>query len=199
MWIFAWQNQFLTKSQNITPQRSDPDSFREIGSKMVKILEHSQIKSKFCGFHFHCSEKPLTTSVLWKNFDQKVVSAGKWGMEVGLLDFFRLLRSFHFFFGMKFSFSEECLSIWIFTTFTFHSPKVHFHGGRGEWGCMKRKIVWGKVKHSYYFSAKTSLKFVSSENNIRVSFCPMFHTAPFTLILIIFHCELTVESFQVRV
>jgi hypothetical protein len=52
--------------------------------------------------------------------------------------------------------------------------------GRGEWGCMKRKIVWGKVKHSYYFSAKTSLKFVSSKNKINVSFCPMFHTASFT-------------------
>jgi hypothetical protein len=30
-----------------------------------------------------CSENPLTTSVLWKNFDQKVVFAGKWGMEAG--------------------------------------------------------------------------------------------------------------------
>jgi hypothetical protein len=43
---------------------------------------------------------------------------------------------------------------------------------------MKRKIVWGKVKHSCYFSAKTSLKFVSSKNKIRVSFFPVFHIAP---------------------
>jgi hypothetical protein len=51
---------------------------------------------------------------------------------------------------------------------------------RGEWGCVKRKIVWGKVKHSCYFPAKTSLKFVSTKNKVRVSFCPMFQTAPFT-------------------
>jgi hypothetical protein len=51
---------------------------------------------------------------------------------------------------------------------------------RGESGCMKRKIVWGKVKHSRYFSAETSLKFVSSKYIIRVSFCPVFHTAPFS-------------------
>jgi hypothetical protein len=30
------------------------------------------------------------------------------------------------------------------------------------------------VKHSCYFSAKTSFKFVSSKNKIRVSFCPVF-------------------------
>jgi hypothetical protein len=58
---------------------------------------------------------------------------------------------------------------------------------RGEWGCMKRKIVWGKVKHSCYFSAKTSLKFVSTKNTVRVSFCPVFHTAPFTPIAKVFH------------
>jgi hypothetical protein len=51
---------------------------------------------------------------------------------------------------------------------------------RDEGGCMKRKIVWGKVKHSCYFSAKTSLKFVSTKNKVRVSFCPVFHTAPFS-------------------
>jgi hypothetical protein len=45
---------------------------------------------------------------------------------------------------------------------------------RGEWGYMKRQIVWGKVKHSCYFSAKTSLKFVSPKNKVRVSFCPCF-------------------------
>jgi hypothetical protein len=54
-----------------------------------------------------------------------------------------------------------------------------FHS-RGEWGCMKRKIVWGKVKHSCYFSAKTSLKIVSNINKVRVLICPVFHTAPFT-------------------
>jgi hypothetical protein len=31
-----------------------------------------------------------------------------------------------------------------------------------------------------YFSAKTSLKFVSTKNKVCVSFCPVFHTAPFT-------------------
>jgi hypothetical protein len=36
---------------------------------------------------------------------------------------------------------------------------------------MKRKIVWGKVKHSCYFSAKTSLKFVSTKK-VRVSYSP---------------------------
>jgi hypothetical protein len=51
---------------------------------------------------------------------------------------------------------------------------------RGEWGCMKRKIVGGKMKHSCYFSAKTSLMFVSTKNKVRVSFCLVFHTAPFT-------------------
>jgi hypothetical protein len=45
---------------------------------------------------------------------------------------------------------------------------------------MKRKIVWGKVKHSCYFSAKTSLKFVSTKNKVFVSLCPVFHKAPFS-------------------
>jgi hypothetical protein len=100
-------------------------------------ISEINVKAKFFGFHFHvkfCSEKPLTTSVLWKNFDQKVVSAGKWGMVAGKLwifcDFdvhfasvsvwkFAFLRNvwaFHF------------CSIWILTTTAFHSPKVHFHG-----------------------------------------------------------------------
>jgi hypothetical protein len=46
----------------------------------------------------------------------------------------------------------------------------------GKWGCMKRKIVWGIVKHSCCFSAKTSLKFVSTKNKVHVSFCPVLHT-----------------------
>jgi hypothetical protein len=54
-----------------------------------------------------------------------------------------------------------------------------FFKGMGECGCVKRKIVWGKVKHSCNFSAKTSFKFVSSKSKIRASFCPVFHTAPF--------------------
>jgi hypothetical protein len=59
---------------------------------------------------------------------------------------------------------------------------------RGEWGCMKRKIVWGKVKYSCYFSAITSLKFVSTKNTVRVSFCPVFfYTAPFSPTFNIFH------------
>jgi hypothetical protein len=40
---------------------------------------------------------------------------------------------------------------------------------------MKLKIVWGS-----YFSAKTSLKLISTKNKVRVSFCPVFHTAPFS-------------------
>jgi hypothetical protein len=51
---------------------------------------------------------------------------------------------------------------------------------RGEWGYMKRKIVWGKVKHPCYFLLKTSLKLVSSKNKIGISFCPAFQTAPFS-------------------
>jgi hypothetical protein len=45
---------------------------------------------------------------------------------------------------------------------------------------MKRKIVWGKVKHSCYFSAKISLKFISTKNKVRDSFCPVFHATPFS-------------------
>jgi hypothetical protein len=48
-----------------------------------KISEINVKKIKLCSFHFHCSEKTLTISVLWKNFVQKVVSAGKWRMETG--------------------------------------------------------------------------------------------------------------------
>jgi hypothetical protein len=51
---------------------------------------------------------------------------------------------------------------------------------RGEWGYMKRKVVWCKMKYSCNFWAKTSLKLVSSKNKIDVSFCPSFHTAPFS-------------------
>jgi hypothetical protein len=40
--------------------------------------------------------------------------------------------------------------------------QVRKNHSRGEWGCVKRKIVWGKVKHSCYFSAKTSLMLISS-------------------------------------
>jgi Amiloride-sensitive sodium channel len=50
---------------------------------------------------------------------------------------------------------------------------------------MKRKIVWGKVKHSCYFSVTTSFKFVSAKNKVCVSFCPVFHTAPFSPIQIL--------------
>jgi hypothetical protein len=78
-------------------------------------------------------KKPLTTSVLWKNFDQKVVSAGKWGMEAGKfwifcgfdvhfasfavwnLAFLGNVSAFHF------------CSMWILTTIAFHSPKVHLY------------------------------------------------------------------------
>jgi hypothetical protein len=35
--------------------------------------------------------------------------------------------------------------------------------GRGERSYVKRKIVFGDVKHTCYFSAKTSLKFVPSK------------------------------------
>jgi hypothetical protein len=71
----------------------------------------------------------------------------------------------------------------------FHLQKTKFVANisvinRGKWGYMKRKIVWGKVKHPCHFSAKSSLKFVSSKNKIHVSFCPMFHTAPFSPTLI---------------
>jgi hypothetical protein len=45
---------------------------------------------------------------------------------------------------------------------------------------MKRKVVWGKVKQSCYFSAKTILKLVSTKNKVRVSFWPVFHTASFS-------------------
>jgi hypothetical protein len=85
---------------------------------------------------FPCSEKPLTTSVLWKNFDQKVVSAGKWRVVAGKLfcgfdvhfasfsvwnlAFLRNVWAFHF------------CSMWILTTTAFHSPKVHFHGGNAD-------------------------------------------------------------------
>jgi hypothetical protein len=80
-------------------------------------ISEINVKAKFCGFHFHGkfgSEKPLTTSILWKNFDQKVVSAGKWGMVAAKLWIFcglNVIASFRFFFDMKFSFSEEYLSI----------------------------------------------------------------------------------------
>jgi hypothetical protein len=75
---------------------------------------------------------------LQKNFDQKVVSAGKWGMVDGKfwifcgfdvhfasfsvwnLTFLRNVWVFHF------------CSMWILTTTTFHSPKVHFHGGKAD-------------------------------------------------------------------
>jgi hypothetical protein len=60
------------------------------------------------------------------------------------------------------------------------SRELFYFPHRSEWGCMKRKIVWSKVKHSCYFSAKTSLKFVSTKNKVRVLFCPVFHKAPFT-------------------
>jgi hypothetical protein len=113
------------------------------------------VKAKFCGFHFHgkfCSEKPLTTSVLWKNFDQKVVSAGKWGMVAGKLcifcgfdvhfasfsvwnlAFLRNVWAFHF------------CSKWILTTQCFHSPKVHFHGGNAD-----IFPLWAKISN-YYIS-----------------------------------------------
>jgi hypothetical protein len=52
------------------------------------------------------SEKPLTTSVVWKNFDQKVVSAGKWGMEAGM---FWIFFGFHVHFTLLFFYS---FSIW---------------------------------------------------------------------------------------
>jgi hypothetical protein len=97
-------------------------SYRKIGEIIVK--------AKFCGFHFHgklCSEKPLTTSVLWKNFDQKVVSAGKWGMgfdahfaSFSVWNLAFLKNAFHF------------CSMWILTTTAFHSPKVHFHEGNAD-------------------------------------------------------------------
>jgi hypothetical protein len=45
--------------------------------------------------------------------------------------------------------------------------------GRGEWGYMKPQIVWGKVKHSFCFLVKTSLKFVSSKNKMSVSYSPV--------------------------
>jgi hypothetical protein len=108
---------------------------------LYRKLSEINVKAKFCGFHFHgkfFSEKPLTTSVLWKNFDQKVVSAGKWGMAAGKLwifcgfdvhfasfsvwnlAFLRNVWAFHF------------CSMWILTTTAFHSPKVHFYGGYAD-------------------------------------------------------------------
>jgi hypothetical protein len=75
---------------------------------------------------------------LWKNFDQKVVAAGKWGMIAGTfwifcgfdvhfasfsvwnLVFLRNVRAFHF------------CSMRILTTTAFHSPKDHFHGGNAD-------------------------------------------------------------------
>jgi hypothetical protein len=104
-------------------------------------ISEINVKGKFCGFHFQgkfCSEKPLTTSVLWKKFDQKVVSAGRWGMlaeklwtfcgfgvhfasfSVWNLAFLRNVWAFHF------------CSMWILTTTAFHSPKVHFDGGNAD-------------------------------------------------------------------
>jgi hypothetical protein len=42
------------------------------------------------------------------------------------------------------------------------------------------KSSGGKVKHSCIFFAKTSLKLVSTKNKVCDSFCPEFHTAPFS-------------------
>jgi hypothetical protein len=85
-------------------------------------MSEIKVKAKFCGFHFHgkfCFEKSLTTSVLWKNFDQKVVSVGKGGIVAGNFGFsaafLRIVWAFHF------------CSMWILTSTAFHSPKVHFH------------------------------------------------------------------------
>jgi hypothetical protein len=61
---------------------------------------------------------------------------------------------------------------------------------RDEWGCVKRKIIWGKVKHCCYFSEKQALKFVSTKNKVRISFCPVFHTAPFS------HIDFTPKKFN---
>jgi hypothetical protein len=86
------------------------------------------------------------------------------------------------------------LNVFSLNSFPGYTPNIHsimtnnmtalirglFCTCRGRWGCMKRKIVWGKVQHSCYFSAKTSLKFVSTTKKGRVSFCPVFHTAPFS-------------------
>jgi hypothetical protein len=38
----------------------------------------------------------------------------------------------------------------------------------------------GQSETLVFFSAKTSLKLVSTKNKLRVSFCPVFHTALFS-------------------
>jgi hypothetical protein len=109
-------------------------------------------KSKILRLSFPFLWKPPTTSVLWKNFDQKVVSAGKWGMEAGRfwisygfhvhfisfsvwkLAFLRNVWAFHF------------CSMWILTATAFHSPKVHFHGGNPDNFSLCVKQLFTKIR-----------------------------------------------------
>jgi hypothetical protein len=104
-----------------------------------KISEIS-VKDKFCDIHFHqkfSSEKPLTTSVLWMNFDQKVASAGKWGMGVGKLRIFCGFDVHSASFSLwNWAFLSNVWAfhfcMWILTTTAFHSPKIFFHGSNAD-------------------------------------------------------------------
>jgi hypothetical protein len=76
----------------------------------------------------------------------------------------------------------RCFRFWnlnrVYLNFGFSKKRQKF--SRGEWGYMKCKIIWGKMKHSCYISLKTCLKFVLFKIKIDVSFCPLFHAAPFS-------------------
>jgi hypothetical protein len=109
-------------------------------------------KSKNFRLSFPCSEKPLTISVLCKNSDQKVVSAGKWGVEAGK---FWIFCSFHVHFAsfsvwnltfLRNVWAFHFCSMWILTTTAFYSPKVHFHRGNADifplWSKVGSTMLW---------------------------------------------------------
>jgi hypothetical protein len=113
----------------------------QVEEKILKISEINvkATKIKILRLLFPLLWKtPNDMCILWKNFDQKVVSPGKWGMKAGTfwifycfdvhfasfvvwnLAFLRNVWAFHF------------CSMWILTTTAIHSPKVHFYGGHAD-------------------------------------------------------------------